>query len=152
MSLLALNFKWLWITYATSFQPRPGPCFKAENRPYLCLYPGPPPLSPVVRDTLADHWQWQVKYRVRNRPPVMLPPSSGSSSWILAPHRGRGEDSREKWKEAIKELKINMEECVDVSLTEYKQADWIRHQPVNTRFASSVRLLYQIGKTSGWVN
>lgn len=45
-----------------------------------------------------------------------------------------------------------MEECVDVSLTEYKQADWIRHQPVNTRFASSVRLLYQIGKTSGWVN
>lgn len=31
-------------------------------------------------------------------------------------------------------------------LTEYKQADWIRHQLVNTRSVSFVRLLYQIGK------
>lgn len=53
-SPLVMHLKWLWVTYATSFPPRPGPRFKAENGQYLCLFPRPPPLSLVVRDALAD--------------------------------------------------------------------------------------------------
>lgn len=36
------------------------------------------------------------------------------------------------------------------SLTEYKRADWIKHQLVNTMPVSVMGLLCQIGETSGW--
>lgn len=52
-SPLEMHLKWLWVTYATAFPPRPGPRFKAENGHYLRLFPRPPPLSLVGRDASA---------------------------------------------------------------------------------------------------
>lgn len=51
-----------------------------------------------------------------------------------------------------KAVKINMEMCEDVCLAESTQADWIKHQLVNAMSRSFLGLLYQIGKTFGWVN